>query len=135
MAILGFLVRVTGFEPAASWSQTTRATNCATPGSIHLFMRETRYTRKSLEETHFFLAPMEPAALGFDGEEPRRKGWPGQGKGGKRSRPADSYHSIHHQAGGSKFFLGGADKVPAGASFVFPAGAPFACCGRACFLI
>ena len=26
------LVRVTGFEPAASWSQTTRATNCATPG-------------------------------------------------------------------------------------------------------
>ena len=27
-----FLVRVTGFEPAASWSQTTRATSCATPG-------------------------------------------------------------------------------------------------------
>lgn len=26
-----FLVEVTGFEPAASWSQTTRATNCATP--------------------------------------------------------------------------------------------------------
>ena len=26
------MVRVTGFEPAASWSQTTRATNCATPG-------------------------------------------------------------------------------------------------------
>ena len=26
------MVEVTGFEPAASWSQTTRATNCATPG-------------------------------------------------------------------------------------------------------
>ncbi len=25
------LVGVTGFEPATSWSQTTRATNCATP--------------------------------------------------------------------------------------------------------
>ncbi len=28
----GFLVRVTGFEPAASCSQSRRATNCATPG-------------------------------------------------------------------------------------------------------
>ena len=28
-----FLVRVTGFEPAASCSQSRRATNCATPGS------------------------------------------------------------------------------------------------------
>ena len=27
-----FLVRVTGLEPAAWWSQTTRATNCTTPG-------------------------------------------------------------------------------------------------------
>ncbi len=27
------LVGVTGFEPAASWSQTKRATNCATPRS------------------------------------------------------------------------------------------------------
>ena len=26
------MVRVTGFEPAASCSQSTRATNCATPG-------------------------------------------------------------------------------------------------------
>ena len=25
------MVGVTGFEPATSWSQTTRATNCATP--------------------------------------------------------------------------------------------------------
>ena len=28
----GFLVRVTGFEPTASWSRTKRATSCATPG-------------------------------------------------------------------------------------------------------
>ena len=28
------MVRVTGLEPAASWSQTTRATSCATPGNI-----------------------------------------------------------------------------------------------------
>ena len=27
-----YMVRVTGFEPAASWSQTKRATSCATPG-------------------------------------------------------------------------------------------------------
>ena len=29
------MVGVTGFEPAASWSQTTRATNCATPRKCH----------------------------------------------------------------------------------------------------
>ena len=29
-----FLVGVTGFEPAASTSQTSRATNCATPRSV-----------------------------------------------------------------------------------------------------
>ena len=28
------LVEVTGIEPATSWSQTTRATNCATPRNI-----------------------------------------------------------------------------------------------------
>ena len=28
------MVGATGFEPAASWSQTTRATNCATPRNI-----------------------------------------------------------------------------------------------------
>ena len=28
----GFLVRVAGFEPTASWTRTMRATNCATPG-------------------------------------------------------------------------------------------------------
>lgn len=31
-----FMVEVTGLEPAASWSQTTRATNCATPRSYSL---------------------------------------------------------------------------------------------------
>ncbi len=32
------LVEVTGLEPAASWSQTTRATNCATPRSYNLLI-------------------------------------------------------------------------------------------------
>ncbi len=69
------LVRVTGFEPAASWSQTTRATNCATPGRFQFSARnallptasaytirkprlsrqrlvvQLRYTRWSSEET------------------------------------------------------------------------------------
>ena len=35
--LLRRMVRVTGFEPAASWSQTTRATSCATPG-YHYFL-------------------------------------------------------------------------------------------------
>ena len=30
-AVVRFLVEVTGFEPAASWSRTKRATICATP--------------------------------------------------------------------------------------------------------
>lgn len=30
------MVEVTGIEPATSWSQTTRATNCATPRSYNL---------------------------------------------------------------------------------------------------
>ena len=28
------MVEVTGIEPATSWSQTTRATNCATPRNL-----------------------------------------------------------------------------------------------------
>ena len=35
----GFLVGVTGFEPAASTSQMSRATNCATPRFIKLYQR------------------------------------------------------------------------------------------------
>ena len=31
----GFLVRVAGFEPTASWTRTMRATNCATPGWLY----------------------------------------------------------------------------------------------------
>ena len=31
LRILLNMVEVTGIEPATSWSQTTRATNCATP--------------------------------------------------------------------------------------------------------
>ena len=30
------MVEVTGIEPATSWSQTTRATNCATPRNKYL---------------------------------------------------------------------------------------------------
>ena len=35
-----FLVGVTGFEPAASTSQMSRAANCATPRNILFFLRE-----------------------------------------------------------------------------------------------
>ena len=35
-----FLVGVTGFEPAASTSQMSRATNCATPRCIKLYQRK-----------------------------------------------------------------------------------------------
>ena len=113
------MVRVTGFEPAASWSQTTRATNCATPGNRQKKLAPFRFRglrkrhENSISAPSFFLAPIEPAALGFDGEGPQRKGWSDRGKGGKRSRPADSYNSIHHPAGGSKIFLGEAEQSPA----------------------
>ena len=35
----GFLVRVAGFEPTASWSRTKRATNCAIPGYSLIIIR------------------------------------------------------------------------------------------------
>ena len=42
------VVRVEGFEPPASWSQTKRATSCATPGNTYLrcgaFPRRAYYT-------------------------------------------------------------------------------------------
>ena len=82
-------------------SQTTRATNCATPGNIHL-LRAKRATADCVGE-----------------------GWSGRGKGGKRSRPADSYHSIHHSAGGSKIFLGEAEQSPAGPRYFPVAGARY----------
>ncbi len=34
------VVRVTGFEPAASWPQTTRATSCATPGKSAVIIQQ-----------------------------------------------------------------------------------------------
>ena len=46
------LVRVTGFEPAASCSQSRRATNCATPGYLvfselpRVFPKQARYQRR-----------------------------------------------------------------------------------------
>ena len=42
------MVRVTGFEPAASWSQTTRATNCATPGKSAVIIQQSPSVRKML---------------------------------------------------------------------------------------
>ena len=41
------LVRVTGFEPAASWSQTTRATSCATPGNRQNKLAALRFRLKA----------------------------------------------------------------------------------------
>ena len=40
------LVEVTGLEPAASWSQTTRATNCATPRYSRAIARLVYYSTK-----------------------------------------------------------------------------------------
>ena len=37
MTLLFNLVEVTGFEPAASWSRTKRATNCATPRKFKFY--------------------------------------------------------------------------------------------------
>lgn len=61
-----FLVEVTGLEPAASWSQTRRATNCATPRymqCIALFLRayhlaqyaDTKHDIRSSESLHAIL--------------------------------------------------------------------------------
>ncbi len=36
-ALVKYMVGVTGVEPATSWSQTTRATNCATPRYIFIY--------------------------------------------------------------------------------------------------
>ena len=44
---IGVLVRVKGFEPPASWSQTTRATNCATPG------KSTKRRQSSFEREYY----------------------------------------------------------------------------------
>ena len=37
------MVRVTGFEPAASCSQSRRATNCATPGYLLVQAQDLAY--------------------------------------------------------------------------------------------
>ena len=43
------LVRVTGFEPTASWSRTKRATSCATPGfnAILLYRPQNSLSRET----------------------------------------------------------------------------------------
>ena len=43
---LRLCIEVTGLEPAASWSQTTRATNCATPRCSRAIARLTYYSTK-----------------------------------------------------------------------------------------
>ena len=51
-SLLQLMVEVTGIEPATSWSQTTRATNCATPRNqtayiyYHGLKRNSRGKRK-----------------------------------------------------------------------------------------
>ena len=52
----GNMVGVTGIEPAASWSQTRRATSCATPRNNQLLYYMSNYIRKSsksLDESCF----------------------------------------------------------------------------------
>ena len=55
-----YLVGVTGFEPAASTSQTSRATNCATPRCV-IFIRFLVIFRKwsNLWSDHFFVLVLE----------------------------------------------------------------------------
>ena len=68
------MVEVTGLEPAASWSQTTRATNCATPRSYNLSIiihkrcgRQVRRGKKSYSQ-----AEQPPAPAGARGRRHRR---------------------------------------------------------------
>ena len=70
------MVRVTGFEPAASWSQTTRATSCATPG----------YRQKKLAPFRFRLAAKTAHAL-LPSSSPNRARFaePRFGKRGRRN--------------------------------------------------
>ena len=72
------VVRVTGFEPAASWSQTTRATSCATPGCRQKKLAPFRFRglRKSRESCisapSFFLSESNPlrwASIRVTGEK------------------------------------------------------------------
>ena len=61
------LVRVKGFEPPASWSQTTRATNCATPGRRQKKLAPlpfcavcVRAAKTSISVPSFFLSKSNP---------------------------------------------------------------------------
>ena len=70
------MVRVTGFEPAASWSQTTRATSCATPGCRQKKLAPFRF-RLAAKTAHALLPSSSPnrtrcAGLRF-GKQGRRK--------------------------------------------------------------
>ena len=64
------MVRVTGFEPAASWSQTTRATSCATPGDLfcrdiiqHLYKSRKGKNAPQKTAVHFWSLKMAYAFL------------------------------------------------------------------------
>ena len=54
------MVRVTGFEPAASCSQSRRATNCATPGYLvfselpRVFPKQARYQLRYTRMTELY---------------------------------------------------------------------------------
>ena len=55
LRILLNMVEVTGIEPATSWSQTTRATNCATPRNKHLLKGTYLLYHKNMRFAIFFL--------------------------------------------------------------------------------
>ena len=55
-----FLVRVKGFEPPASWSQTTRATNCATPGRRQKKLAAFRF--RGFRKCHENFIPLLPSS-------------------------------------------------------------------------
>ena len=67
------VVRVTGFEPAASCSQSRRATSCATPGYDYYYTGKERKMQQKFLEISPGL-PKRPEA-GIMGEKNRREDW------------------------------------------------------------
>ena len=55
LGILLNMVEVTGIEPATSWSQTTRATNCATPRDRYLLQSTYLLYHKNISFAIFLL--------------------------------------------------------------------------------
>lgn len=112
------MVEVTGLEPAASWSQTTRATNCATPRSYNLFIiihkrcgRQVPARQKSYSQAE---QPQHQQVRGVEGiEEPLVKRAPAGGapaivqvqdhKRGDKDRHSAA-DGLPHLPGGRKTF-------------------------------